>query len=80
MTPYQAIRAGTANAANFLHQEHEFGVVGTNRRADLLLLNANPLEDIKNTSNLAGVMANGRWFTAEELRLQLGALRASYQP
>ena len=79
MTPYEAIRAGTADAANFLHQEHEFGVVGTNRRADLLLLNANPLEDIKNTSNLAGVMANGRWFTAEELRLQLGALRASYQ-
>ena len=48
MTPYEAIRAGTADAAEFLNQGKEFGVVAVGRRADLLLLNANPLEDVKN--------------------------------
>ena len=39
--------AGTADAAEFLNQGKEFGVVVVGRRADLLLLNANPLEDAK---------------------------------
>lgn len=77
MTPYEAIRAGTADAAKFLHLDNEFGVVGPGMRADLLLLNSNPLEDVKNISKLAGVMTNGRWLTAEGLSQQLSALRAS---
>jgi len=79
MTPYEAIRAGTIDAAKFLHQEGEFGVVRTGLRADLLLVEANPLADVKNTSKIAGVMASGRWFTAAELNRQLVALRASYR-
>jgi imidazolonepropionase-like amidohydrolase len=77
MTPYEAIRAGTADAAKFLHLDNEFGVVGPGMRADLLLLNSNPLEDVKNILKLAGVMTNGRWLTAEGLSQQLSALRAS---
>ena len=80
MTPYEAIRAGTADAAEFLNQGNEFGVVAVGRRADLLLLNANPLEDVKNTSKIAGVMASGRWLTAEELTHRLERLRSSYRP
>jgi cytosine/adenosine deaminase-related metal-dependent hydrolase len=79
MTPYEAIRAGTADAARFLHQENEFGVVRTGLRADLLLVNANPLVDVKNVSEIAGVMANGRWSTLADLNRQLVALRASYR-
>jgi imidazolonepropionase-like amidohydrolase len=79
MTPYEAIRAGTVDAARFLNQGNEFGMLGAGRRADLLLLNANPLKDVKNTSKLEGVMANGRWLTAQELHQRLSALRASYQ-
>jgi hypothetical protein len=80
MTPYEAIRAGTADAAKFLHQENEFGLVGKGLRADLLLVDANPLADVKNVSKLAGVLAGGRWFTALELNRQLAALRARYRP
>ena len=80
MTPYDAIRAGTADAAKFLHQENEFGVVGKGLRADLILVDANPLADVKNVSKLAGVMAGGRWFTAVELNRQQVALRAKYRP
>jgi imidazolonepropionase-like amidohydrolase len=79
MTPYEAIRAGTADAAKFLHQESEFGLVSTGLRADLLLVDANPLADVKNVSKIAGVMASGRWSTTAELNRQLVALRASYQ-
>jgi imidazolonepropionase-like amidohydrolase len=79
MTPYEALRTGTTDAAKFLHQEHEFGLVSTGLRAVLLLVDANPLADVKNTSKIAGVMAGGRWFTAAELKRQLTAMRASYQ-
>jgi imidazolonepropionase-like amidohydrolase len=79
MTPYEAIRAGTADAAKFLHQENEFGLVGKGLRADLILVDANPLADVKNVSKLAGVLAGGRWFSAVELNRQLVALRARYR-
>ena len=54
-------------------------MVTAGKRADLLLLNANPLGDLKNTSKIAGVMAGGRWLTAEELTRRLVTLRSSYQ-
>jgi len=79
MTPYEAIRAGTIDAAIFLHKEKEFGVVATGRRADLLLLEANPLEDVKNVSKRVGVMHNGHWCTEEELQQRLATLRSGNQ-
>jgi imidazolonepropionase-like amidohydrolase len=79
MTPYEAIRAGTSDAAIFLHQEKELGTVATGHRADLLLVDANPLEDVKNVSKRAGVMVNGHWLTEAELQQRLAALRKSYQ-
>lgn len=79
LTPYEAIRAGTADAAIFLHQEKEFGVVAVERRADLLLLEANPLQDVKNVSKRAGVMVNGQWLIEAELQRRLLDLRNRYQ-
>ena len=79
LTPYETIRAGTSEAAIFLHKENEFGTVAVGRRADLLLLDANPLEDVKNVSQRVGVMANGHWFTEADLQKRLAALRNSYR-
>lgn len=79
LTPYEAIRAGTADAAIFLQQEEEFGVVAAGRRADLLLLEANPLQEVTNVSKRAGVMVNGHWLTEAELQRRLLDLRNSYQ-
>jgi imidazolonepropionase-like amidohydrolase len=79
MSPYEAIRAGTADAAIFLHQESEFGTVATGLRADLLLLESNPLQDVRNVSKRAGVMVNDHWFTERELTQRLATLRASYR-
>ena len=79
LTPYETIRAGTSDAAIFLHQENEFGTVAVGRRADLLLLAQNPLEDVKNVSKRVGVMANGHWFTEADLQKRLATLRNSYR-
>ncbi|MFL5583033.1 MAG: amidohydrolase family protein [Gemmatimonadaceae bacterium] len=66
LTPYEALRAATANAADFLGGADRAGVVTAGRRADLLLLDANPLERIDNTRRIAGVMVRGRWMPKEQ--------------
>jgi imidazolonepropionase-like amidohydrolase len=75
LTPYEALRTATVNAAMFLRQEGRFGTLAVDKRADLLLLDANPLENLAALENPAGVMARGRWFTREGLQGQLAALR-----
>ena len=64
LTPYEALRAATANAGEFLarhfHAEPS-GTITPGARADLLLLDANPLEDIRNTTRVRGVVVRGRW-------------------
>jgi imidazolonepropionase-like amidohydrolase len=79
MTPYEAIRAGTVDAAQFLHQESEFGVVRVGLRADLLVVDASPLADVTNVSKITGVVAGGHWFPTAELNRRLVAHRATYK-
>jgi imidazolonepropionase-like amidohydrolase len=59
LTPYQALSAATRNAAEFMSASGEFGVVARGARADLVLLEANPLEDVRNLSRITGVMVHG---------------------
>jgi imidazolonepropionase-like amidohydrolase len=61
LTPEQALAAATREAARFLGQEKEFGTIAPDLRADLLLLAANPLENIAHLDRRIGVMARGRW-------------------
>ncbi len=75
LTPYQALATGTTAVARFLGEEHESGTIGVGRRADLVLLDGNPLADIANVSRQAGVMVRGRWLEAAEIARRLAALR-----
>jgi hypothetical protein len=74
LSPYDAIRAGTSDAARFLHRENEFGTVAVGRRADLLLLTANPLESVGNVANRVGLMLRGDWLSEGELQIKLKQL------
>ena len=74
LTPYEAIRAGTSDAALFLNQQNEFGTVTVGLRADLLLLEANPLENVANVTKRVGVMLRGTWFPEEDLQKRLSSL------
>lgn len=67
LTPYEALRTGTVNPAVFFGQQRVFGTVETGKEADLVLLDANPLADIKNASRIHGVMLRGRWLGREDL-------------
>jgi imidazolonepropionase-like amidohydrolase len=76
LTPYQALSAGTRNVANYFGTLDETGTVAPGKRADLVLLNGSPLENIQNTRRPAGVMIGGRWVAREQLDRRLAATGA----
>lgn len=72
LPPYAALEAATRNPAEWLGTLAESGTVEPGKRADLVLLDANPLDDIRNTRRIAGVMRAGRWYPAPELARMIG--------
>jgi imidazolonepropionase-like amidohydrolase len=76
LTPYEALATGNVNVAKFLGEEDEFGRVAVGQRADLVLLEADPLADVGNFRRRAGVMLNGRWLPAAELQAGLEEIAA----
>jgi len=69
LTPYEALRSGTASVAEFLGSNT--GIVAVGREADLVLLDANPFADIQNARRIHGVMLRGQWLPATALRDKL---------
>jgi hypothetical protein len=77
LTPWQALAAGTVNPATYLGARKEWGTIERGRRADLVLLEANPLDDIANTARIAAVAAGGRWLERAALDSMIDAGRAA---
>jgi imidazolonepropionase-like amidohydrolase len=71
LTPYQALETGTRNIARYFGTERETGTIEKGKRADLVLLDADPLADIRNTTRRAGVMLRGRWLPQAEIERRL---------
>ena len=65
MTPYEALRTATVNAAAQLGIDA--GVLAPGKLADLVIVDGDPLADITATARVRGVMANGRYFRSEAL-------------
>lgn len=78
LTPYEAIRAATANAAEFLGAADDAGTVAVGKRADLIMVEGDPLKDVANAARRGGVMIRGQWLPEAELRKMLDDLAASY--
>ena len=76
LSPYRALRAATANANAFLAATPCIGLVRAGCSADLLLLDANPLLDVRNARRSTGVMLRGRWFSRADLDRMLASLAA----
>jgi imidazolonepropionase-like amidohydrolase len=63
LTPYQALKTGTKNVSTYFGTESTTGTIAAGKRADLVLLDANPLANIDHSTRVAGVMVNGRWIS-----------------
>lgn len=74
LTPMEAIQAATRNPATFLGLDKSVGTIEKNKLADMVLLSANPLEDINNTRKTAAVFFQGRMFDRPELNRMLRTL------
>lgn len=72
LTPYEALATATTAPAEFLGARS--GAVEVGRNADLLLLNSNPLADVSNAADRAGVMVRGVWYSEMDLQLRLTAM------
>ncbi len=80
LSPFEAIRAGTSGAAEFMNAGAEFGTVAAGSRADLILVEGNPLEDVSNVDKRVGVMVRGKWYPQAELQSQLEKLANRFRP
>ena len=80
LTPYEALQAATVNAAKFLGEDAQAGTIEVGKRADFILLGANPLDNIQNAAGLRGVFTHGKWYSAEDLEMRLSrvAKNSSY--
>ncbi len=67
LTPLQALQTATLNPAVVLHRTNDFGAVEPGKVADLVLLDANPLEDIRNTEDIRAVVLRGRLLARSQL-------------
>lgn len=78
MTPYEVLEIGTRRPAEYFGAQDEFGTVAAGRRADLILLAGNPLDDVANVRGPAGVMVAGRWIPAAEIEDRLARIARFY--
>lgn len=81
LTPLEALQTATRNPAVFLGRLAEMGTVEKGKLADLVLLDANPLEDIGNTRRIRAVVLAGRYFSRDDLdRMLRGVAQAAAEP
>jgi imidazolonepropionase-like amidohydrolase len=76
-TPLEALQTATVNPARFLGMEEQLGTIEKGKLADLVLLNANPLDDISNTEKIAAVIVNGHYYSGKDLEKMLAGVEAA---
>ena len=79
LTPFQVLQAATVIPARYFRKSSEFGTIEAGKRADLVLLEQNPLKDIANTRTISGVMAHGQWLSKEDLAKRVEEIPAAYK-
>jgi imidazolonepropionase-like amidohydrolase len=79
LTPYEALRSSTTNPFEYLGEADRAGTIEAGKRSDLLLLDANPLEDVSAASKIAGVLVRGHWLGREAIRNKMRAIAESFR-
>lgn len=76
LTPYEALRASTTVPYEYLGEDKHAGTVMVGKRSDLLLVEANPLDDVANAAKIAGVLMRGRWIDRAEIDRRMQVIAA----
>ncbi len=76
LTPYEALQSATIYPAEFFNLQNDLGTIETGKRADLLLLGADPLRNISNTQKIMGVVANGSYFSKSAIQELLNNVKS----
>lgn len=79
MSPYEILVTGTKNVGEYFSHKDNFGTIEVGQRADLILVDNNPLEDISNLKKHSGVMVAGRWLSRSFIDEKLAGIEASYK-
>ncbi len=74
LTPYEALRSGTVNVAEFFNASGDSGTIKIGNVSDLVLLNGNPLLDIHQTTKIEGVMLGNKWLSSDFIAAELKKL------
>lgn len=76
LTPYEVLTSGTVNVGRYFSNADKFGTIAPGQRADMILVDGNPLQDIGNVARRSGVMVRGRWLPTEEIDKRLEEMAA----
>lgn len=79
MTPYEILETGTTNVGQYFSDKDNFGTIELGQRADLILLSANPLEDLSVIKDHEGVMLRGHWIPRGTIDEHLSEIENMYQ-
>jgi imidazolonepropionase-like amidohydrolase len=79
MRPLDIIKSGSSNVGVYFKDKDEFGTIATGQRADLILVEANPLENMATIARHTGVMVRGQWIPEPEIQNRLAKIAASYK-
>jgi imidazolonepropionase-like amidohydrolase len=74
MSPYEVLVTGTRNVGAYFAASDKFGTVAPGQRADLLLVDGNPLEKLDNLARRSGVMVRGRWLSEADIQARLSKI------
>ena len=78
MSPYQVIASGTRAVGEYFSNEDDFGTISVGARADLILVEANPLEDVGHVAERRGVMVRGEWILEADIQQRLESIASTY--
>ena len=77
MSAYEIVKSGTTNVGEYFKSKDDFGTISVGKRADLILVDANPLQNVGNMEKQSGVMIRGRWMPQSDIEKRLAQIAAA---
>jgi imidazolonepropionase-like amidohydrolase len=78
MSNFEILQSGTKNVGEYFADWDDFGIIAKDQRADLILVNGNPLDELSTIQNHSGVMVQGEWYSREMIDGKLADIERYY--